>query len=292
MNAMNISRRHFLQSLGTAALAASARPALAYEPIPRLTVHRHVVDVGLERPFTVLHVTDSHLMGIDSRDGAEVHAYADSRSRWGRELGGYYLDEATAYARAKGLRIVHTGDFMEFASEANMENAERRFKTDPCFACVGNHEYRVGPTNEQESEKLPLLPKLRAAYADGLPATVREFGGVSFFIFDDSFCNVSEEVVAAFDRLAAAAARVVLVCHVPLFAVRSAPLYWWQHGIRGRAVTPTTFDFINRVAAAPCVKGVLCGHLHQHAQSRLSPTCVEYVGGALFNGEAEEIEFR
>lgn len=289
---MNASRRTFLKSLGAAGAALCARPALAYEPIPPLKVHRHVVELGLARPFTVLHVSDSHLMAIDSRDDAARHALADRRSRIGRELGSYYLDEATAYARARGLRIVHTGDFMDFVTAANLENAERRFKTDPYLACVGNHEYRCGPTNEQESEKLPVLPQLRAAYPDGLPASVREIGGVRFFVFDDAFCNVSEEVVAAFDRVAAEGRPLVLVCHVPLFAIRTASAYWMKNGIRGREVLPRTWDFVNRVAAAPCVKAVLCGHLHVHSQVRLSDACTEYVTGALFDGVAQEIAFR
>lgn len=289
---MNVARRAFLGSFGAATLAAWTRPAFAYEPIPRLKIHRHVVEIGLPEPFTVLHVSDSHLAAIDSRDDATRHVLADSCSRWGRELGAYYLDEATAHARAKGLGIVHTGDFMEFVSEANLENAERRFKTDPYLACVGNHEFRIGPTNEQESEKTSVLPKLRAAFPEGLPATVREMNGVSFFIFDDAFCNVTEEIVAAFDRVAAAGKPVVLVCHVPLFAIRNAPLYWLHKNIQGRSVHPVTWDFLNRVAAAPCVKAVLCGHLHTHAQVKFSETCTEFVAGALFAGEAQEIEFR
>ena len=289
---MNVSRRTFLGSLGAAGAALCARPSLAYAPIPPLKVYRHTVELGLARPFTVLHVSDSHLMAIDSRDDAARHAFADQRSRIGRELGSYYLDEATAYARARGLRIVHTGDFMDFVTAANLENAERRFKTDPYLACVGNHEYHCGPTNEQESEKTPVLPQLRAAYSDGLPASVREIGGVAFFVFDDAFCNVSQEIVAAFDRVAAEGRPLVLVSHVPLFALRTASAYWMKNGIHGRVVLPCTWDFVNRVAATPCVKAVLCGHLHVHSQVRLSETCTEYVAGALFNGEAQEIEFR
>lgn len=289
---MNAPRRAFLKSLGATTAALCARSAFAYEPIPPLRVHRHVVDLGLAQPFTILHVSDSHLMAIDSRDDAARHALADRRSRIGRELGSYYLDEATAYARARGLRIVHTGDFMDFVSAANLENAERRFKTDPYLACVGNHEFRCGPTNEQESEKDPVLPQLRAAYPDGLPASVREIGGVRFFVFDDAFCNVSEAVVAAFHQAVAAGGPLVLVCHVPLFAIRTASAYWMQKGIRGRRVLPRTWDFVNRVAAAPCVKAVLCGHLHVHSQVRLSDTCTEYVAGALFDGVAQEITFR
>lgn len=289
---MNATRRAFLESLGAASVAAWAHSAFAYDAIPRLKIHRHVIEIGLPEPFTLLHVSDSHLAAIDSRDDDARHAMARNHSRWGRELGAYYLDEATAYARQKGLRIVHTGDFMDFVTEANLENAERRFKTDPYLACVGNHEYRVGPTNEQEEEKLPVLPKLRAAYADGLPVTVRELNGVSFFVFDDSFCNVGEETVSAFDKLAASGKPIVLVCHVPLYAIRGAPLYWALKKIRGRQINPLTQEFINRVAATTAVKGVLCGHLHTHKQVALSDTCTEYVAGALFAGEAQEIEFR
>ena len=43
--------------------------------------------------------------------------------------------------------------------------------------------------------------------------------------------------------------------------------------------------------AEPLVKAILCGHLHVSRRVRFSPTAMEYVAGALFNGDAQEVEF-
>lgn len=106
-----LGRGDFLRLAGLG-FAASALPAFGAvgRPMQPLTVRRETVEVGAKQPFSVLHVSDSHLARIDSRDGDELYSFARSRSRIGRELGEYYLDESVHHARAKKLRLIHTGD--------------------------------------------------------------------------------------------------------------------------------------------------------------------------------------
>ena len=96
-------RREFLRLAGFAACAAPLR-GLAYDPIPALKVRKVSVPLGVDEPFSILHVSDSHIARIDSRDGEATYAFAKSRSRKGRELGEYYLGEAIHHARARGIR--------------------------------------------------------------------------------------------------------------------------------------------------------------------------------------------
>ncbi len=88
-------------------------------PLQGLSVTNLKVKVGCRRPFGVLHVSDSHLMRIDSRLGEDQLAFALARSRNGREYGEYYLDMAMALARRENIPLVHTGDLVEFASAMN-----------------------------------------------------------------------------------------------------------------------------------------------------------------------------
>lgn len=73
-----MQRRHFLKSLaGTGALIATAQLPSWGEDRPevfpergtweRLSLSYAVVKIGLERPFSVLHLTDSHLAPIRYR---------------------------------------------------------------------------------------------------------------------------------------------------------------------------------------------------------------------------------
>ena len=128
---MRFGRRDFLYFAGLGA-AGSVLPSFGsgVKPLKSLNVRREVVEIGTGIPFSILHVSDSHLTRIDSRDGNALYEFAKSRSRNGRELGEYYLDEAVHHARLKKLKMIHTGDFMEFRSEANIEYAARHLCTD------------------------------------------------------------------------------------------------------------------------------------------------------------------
>ena len=159
MGIQSLKRREFLRMAG-AGFAAYAVPAgvRGYEPLPALKIRRVSLPVGASRPFRVLHVSDSHVARIDSSDTDAMYAFARTRSRIGRELGEYYLGEAAHNARSAGMKIVHTGDFMDFASEANLEYASRWLGTYDCLACVGNHEYWNSPEKREVEEcKVPQV---------------------------------------------------------------------------------------------------------------------------------------
>ena len=288
-----MDRRTFIRSLGCCGTALAASAAFAYDPIPRLAVRKIAVKVGATEPFSLLHVSDSHLSRVDARDGDAVRRFALGRSRIGRELGETYLDEAVAYARAKNLRLLHTGDFMDFVTEANLEYAERRIKTDDILAVPGNHEFWTTRATEAEEDKAPVAPRLAPAFPDGLPATVKEIHGVNFFLFDDAFRNVDERTAAAFEKTVAAGLPIVLAMHVPFSFILTPPEALKLAGVGSddRHPTPFTRRFIARVRREPLVKAAFAGHLHWAGSHPLSATAVEFVAGALFAGDAAEISF-
>ena len=256
-----------------------------------LTVRRGTVAVGAKQPFSVLHVSDSHLARIDSRDGDELYSFARSRSRIGRELGEYYLDESVHHARAKKLRLIHTGDFVDFLSSANLEYAERRFCTDDFLACVGNHEYWIDAVHrETEGYKAQTIPRLRESWS-GLPASAHCMNGVNFFVFDDSFGTVTQETAAAFEQTAKEGLPIVLVCHVPLWA-EGCGMKAHVCGMPGlRANDEVSCSFVERARNEPLVRAVLSGHVHAFRKFAFSPCAVELVAGALFKGDCTEISF-
>ena len=78
---MELSRRNFVGSL----VAAAALPSLAADDpsvFPargrneRLALAYQHIHLGLDKPFSVLHISDTHLMGVDGRDGEDVRAFA------------------------------------------------------------------------------------------------------------------------------------------------------------------------------------------------------------------------
>jgi len=272
------------------AFAKALDPDRRYAPIPPLAVTNICVEIGLKRPFSVLHVSDSHLSRIDSRSDGRLYDFARKRSSNGRELGEHYLNAAFEHAHGKGLKVVHSGDVMEFASAANLEYAERRFRSEDAIACPGNHEYWDGASTDVAQLRPTMGPNLRSVF--GAEASVTVVGGVTFFAFDNASGRVSAEVVAAFERAVAAKRPIVLVCHVPLPIDGLEDLFPFLKDAFCDSYDETTADFVDRVRAEPLVRAVLCGHLHTPLEMPFSPTANQYVAGALFDGQAREILFR
>ena len=288
----DISRYEFLRlaGLGIASCAMPLR-GWGYESLPPLAVRRISLSVGAQRPFRLLHVSDSHIARIDSRDGDSLHAFARSRSRIGRELGEYYLGEAVHHARMTGIRILHTGDFMDFRSEANLEYAERRIRTDRILACVGNHEYWLdADKKETEEYKATTIPRLKGVW-EGVSSSVVCIDGVNFFLFDNSFGTVTEVIAARFDDAAKAGLPIVMACHVPLWA-EGCGIGRHVCGLpAAKGGDSFTSAFVERVRREPLVRAVLCGHLHRSCEFDFSPSAREFVANALFKGEAAEVCF-
>ena len=284
-------RREFLRLASLAACAAPLR-GLAYDPIPALNVRKVSIPLGVAEPFSILHVSDSHIARIDSRDGEATYAFAKSRSRKGRELGEYYLGEALHHARARGIKVVHTGDFMDFASVANIEHAARRIRTDDIVACVGNHEYWLDAgKKEVESYKTATIPKLKGEWS-GIPTSTVRLGGANFFLFDDSFGTVTETIAAAFEETVKEGLPIVMVCHVPLWTEDEGLNVDSSCGALGRNLCDAvSSEFVERVRREPLVRAVLAGHIHGFHQFAFSDHAQELVAGALFNGDCTEIEF-
>jgi len=288
---VTFGRREFLRLASLAACAAPLR-GLAYDPIPALNVRKVSIPLGVAEPFSILHVSDSHIARIDSRAGESTYAFAKSRSRIGRELGEYYLGEAIHHARARGIKVVHTGDFMDFASVANIEYAARRIRTDGIVACVGNHEYWLdADKKEVESYKAATIQNLKDEWK-GVPASTVQLGGANFFVFDDSFGTVTESIAAAFEATVKEGLPIVLVCHVPLWTENAGLEAEWSCGALGRNLCDAvSCEFVERVRGEPLVRAVLAGHIHDFRQFAFSDHAQQLVAGALFNGDCTEIEF-
>lgn len=262
----------------------------AYQPLPPLKVTKYEVDVNVEKPFKVLHVSDSHMVRIDSRDTTELRDYALKNSRMGRELGDYYLGEAVCRARGAGMPVVHTGDMVAYCGPAGLERAGRILATDDIIATVGNHEYWLSGERKDVQKNADECRKgLVAAFGKGAGTYEREINGVMFFVFNNASQLVTQETVEAFGRTVAKKRPIVMVCHVPLATegLQNGAVCGWK----GAKNDPLTLDFVEKVRREPLVKAVLAGHLHGQASCRFSPTAMEYVADALFNGAAQEISF-
>ena len=266
-----------------------------------------VIEAGAAKPFSVLHVSDTHLTAVYPNEDKwkQEMARADTPVFGARQEEA--LAEALAYAKAHCDFLLHTGDLIDFVSAANLDLA-RRYLPKGCIGALGNHEYShygwlvkkagtAGPGREETRKMLSGFCPFR------LPLAEKTVNGVTFVAIDDADGTVSAEQVAQFRRIAAKGKPIILSMHVPFYTpgICRAGKRWWKKGTDamnpelnlpdfGRQRTDaTTCAFIEWLKGEPLLKGILSGHLHMFAEDRFSPTAMQYLAGGNFSFLAQTV---
>ena len=314
-----LTKRDFLKGLafgGGALMATSSLPALADDASQfpkrgqweRLAVSIVHLKVGAEKPFAVIHASDTHLTEAYPHEPHFVrnHAAARTQTFGGRQQEA--LRDTLEYARLHADYLVHTGDLIDFQSEKNLDLVKMYFGTGALQASMGNHEFEtVGEKGlvyrRTEEFKDQLRPKLAAAYPQDPGFAAQTVHGVTFVTLDDVFGTVTERQVALFKAEAAKGRPIILCMHVPFHS----PMCWkvtrtyWdfgrnQYGRRdyddgreggdrwNQLNEPVTRDFIAYLKGEKLLRGILTGHEHFHYDEEFSPTARQVIapGNYLF----------
>ena len=88
------------------------------------------IKAGATKPFEMLHISDSHLVTLGADDLAKSDkrdlAYFRTRLKtFGHPKNVEMFAAALAYAKAKNLPILHTGDLLDFVTEGGLAQARR-----------------------------------------------------------------------------------------------------------------------------------------------------------------------
>ena len=331
-----MNRRGFLTA-GTGMMLATRLPAVPSvntSPSPEkklcgfspLDLRRIRIAVGAERPFKAVHVSDTHIVRVDATEKDPRKVQLAAKRYPHMAYGEHYLAEAVLAARRDNALLLHTGDMIDFVSNANLNLVERYFGSDDWFVSSGNHEFSkyVGEAREDAAYKADSFERVSAHYPNDLTFASRIVNGVNFVAVDDVYYNLTESQLVCMEKEVAKGLPIVLLCHVPFYTPRhhdfelksnkglcsyqtgvpdeqiakwrapSRPLSraedWRDRRIQQRADAPTK-EFVNYIKAQPLLKAILCGHCHRFFEERFSPTAVQYVCGATYRGQGYAIEF-
>ena len=314
-----MQRRTFLKSLaGTGALIATSqlpswgkdRPEVFPErgTWERLSLSYAVVNIGLERPFSVLHLTDSHLAAAYPEENEKKQRLHIRRTQ---TFGGHQeeaLRDALDWAKDRVDYIVHTGDLIDWQSEENFDLV-RKYFGEGLIGSVGNHEFNpdmwLSEPAEEHTEAFKDLTRARIqeVYPFDVRFASQIANGVNFVTLDDVYGYVTPEQVNRFREEVKKGRPIVLCMHVPFFSdnIWRADMRFWQKtgkmegngtlpkpsgDYKMQLEDPVTRDFIAYLKQEPLLKCILAGHLHISVEDQFSPTCRQYVtaGGFLFHG--------
>ena len=320
---MDFGRRGFLASLG-GLVAASSLPAFAKDDpslfdgrgaYERLNLSYQHVHIGLAKPFSILHISDTHLTEADERDIAFKRDFAEKRRRTfgGRQQAA--LVSSLTWAKENVDYVLHTGDLIDFQTEANLDLVRRCYGEIAgfMFGSTGNHEYQrrlpgenIRNTSEYNALSAEALGK---AFPFDISFQSKVAGGVNFVSIEQTYGFVTEKQVERFREEAKKGLPMVLCMHVPFYTdhiARSAAKCWRYRGRKFAAMPAVpealgdmkrqredavTSDFLAYLRQEPLLKAILAGHLHIAVQERFSPTAVQYVVGGNFMFHGQEIFF-
>ena len=316
----SFGRRDFFKGACLASfMVATARlPAVAggtFEvgkrgPHSRLATSYAVVDIGLEKPFSVLHISDTHLADAYPDEHPDKVAAAAKRTNGFGGRQEEALAESLEWARHNVDYVIHTGDLIDFQSRANLDLV-RKYWGDAMFGSVGNHEFysylKTDGRGRSEEYKKQSWELLKAAYPVDPRFASRIVNGVNFIAIDDVFGTVQPDQVEKFKDEAKKGLPMVLCMHVPFFTPHIALAthkFWRRTGKKfgpdaarplkeggNQRNDPTTAGFVAYLKEEKLLKAILAGHEHFTMEERFSPTAVQYLVGGNFLFAARELLF-
>lgn len=106
----------------------------------RLSISFITLGVGATEPFSVLHISDSHLTDVYPDESERKREISRIRTR---QFGGKQreaLEDSLAWAATHDDYVIHTGDIIDFQSRANFDHV-KRLLGENVIGTVGNHEF-------------------------------------------------------------------------------------------------------------------------------------------------------
>ena len=279
-----------------------------YERLSMSYAHIHI---GIEKPFSILHISDTHLTAAYDDEQVALCGKAALRTQTfgGRQEAA--LATSLDWASRNVDYVLHTGDLIDFQSRANFDLV-RKYYGETVFGSMGNHEFYSYLPDEkhtwQESFKDRSWPILKEFYPVDARFSSKVVGGVNFICLDNVFGTFQPDQVEKFHAEVKKGLPIVLAMHVPIHTDelwRVTVRFWRQadkkysdasvpppNGDYARQLgDPTSRDFAAYLKSEPLLKGLLVGHQHITVENVFSPTAVQYAIGGNFLFAGREILF-
>ena len=265
-----------------------------------MNIIKDQINIGIEKPFTFLHMTDTHLCLADDRDNERKNKLAAGRTVIFPNAE-KNVEFAIKYANEKGYMIAHTGDLIDFVSYKNIDAARDFADKIDCFMAAGNHEFSqyVGEAVEDAAYRNQSLDKIQAAFKNDIRFSCREVNGVNLVAIDNSYYLFEREQLDALKAVAEQGKPMILFMHTPLYieellvslkergakvySMMSVPEEHMTEYPESRykqqkedAVTAEAFEYIK---SQGLIKALIVGHLHYDLECNFGNGVPQFMTG-------------
>ena len=259
------------------------------------------IKAGAEKPFRFLHMSDTHFALVDDRDDQRKNQLGAVRRKWYSDAE-KTVDEIETYARVHQLPIMHTGDFIDFVSEANLDRLKRFTGENNVFFAAGNHEFSlyVGEAFEDAEYRNKSLAKVQACIPNNMRFASRKINGVNLIAIDNGYYLFEQWQFDALRKEAERGLPMILFMHTPIY---DDALYraMDEHHCLGEAAymvaTPEelmsgysayryrqqkadniTLQTVEYIKNQPLIKAIFCGHIHEFvSETRLTDRITQFL---------------
>lgn len=264
-----------------------------------MSVFTMELNVGATKPFTIVHITDTHLTLVDERDDERKNVLAQER------LSSFphaeaVLIEAGEIANRLNAPIIHTGDLIDFVSIANLERVKKFTDEHDCFMTAGNHEYSlyVGEAKEDAAYRAQSADKVQNSFKNDIRCSSRVINGVNFVSLDNGYYCFEKEQLLFLKKEAEKGLPIILLLHVPIYEPKLFDVLMYHRGkVNLDKMTPPcaylmgvpedlleeyaeerkvqqmadelTSKAVDYIKTEPLIKAVITGHVHCNYEGEL-----------------------
>lgn len=263
------------------------------------TLHTPVV-CGAEKPFTLLHISDTHLTLADERNDQRKIDLAKGRRACFPSTALSDLEETAKYAKDHNLTIVHTGDLIDFVSEANLDIAKKLTSENDIFFSAGNHEFSlyVGEAFEDEAYRNQSLAHVQESFTNDIRFASRVINGVKLIAIDDSYYRFDRPQLEKLKKETEEGLPIILLMHNPIYEpelfriarpkgdsayLTSTPYElmsdYSEYRFKQQKADDITLEATEFIKSCPLIKAIFAGHLHYDYEGHLTESIPQYVTG-------------
>ena len=190
-------------------IAVSQLPAMAEDKpevfpkrggFERLSLAYATVEIGLEKPFSVLHISDTHFTAAYPHESEQKQKLREVRTQCFGGRQEEAMRDSLAWARDHVDYVLHTGDLIDWQSEANLDLV-RKYLGDGITGCMGNHEFSPDmwlsePKQENtEAYKDRSRAMLQKTFPFDISFNAQQINGVNFICLDNVYGTVTPQQV-------------------------------------------------------------------------------------------------
>ena len=266
------------------------------------------VNIGVEKPFKLLHVTDSHIaLDDEGNDCGRQKIFDKDYEGCSQD----YFIQAADYCKKQDMVMLNTGDFFDFLSEANFAFADEYLNKIDYIYAAGNHDFChcVGKAKEDYEYKWNQIKRSAPYIKSNLYFDSRVINGVNIVTLDNSYYLMTDGQIEALRAEAAKGYPILLAMHNPLYNEKQATDMMQKGGNilycvgapeeilktypadRRAQQTPddATLRAIKYIKEEPLIKAIVVGHLHRNFEETLENGVPQITTAGSYSGYVREL---